>query len=142
MRDFAKVLIAYEAKGNNASGRNAPTRFGRAVEKLRAPLVALMGVGGFRLLLARALALSNAEVRWLRTVHIQADGSFQLPTEMVQLGRDEIANGEVVLVAHLLGLLVTLIGESLTLGLVQEAWPEAPIDDFDATQKADSKEKK
>jgi hypothetical protein len=48
---------------------------------------------------------------------------------------DAIANGgpvgtEVALTitAHLLGLLATFIGESLTLRLVREAWPEASLD--------------
>jgi hypothetical protein len=34
----------------------------------------------------------------------------------------------VVLVAQLLGLLVTFIGEDLTLGLVREIWPKLSLD--------------
>jgi hypothetical protein len=141
MRDFAKLLIAYEAKGNNAlGGENALQAFGRVVAKLRQPLVALTGIGGFRSLLSRALALANAEVRWLNAVHIKADGSLECPAEMAQVDKKEIANGEVVLIARLLGLLVTFIGESLTLRLVQDAWPGAPIDDFDSSKKGDGTE--
>jgi hypothetical protein len=38
----------------------------------------------------------------------------------------------VIVVAQLLGLLVTFIGEPLTLGLVGDAWPDAPVAGIDA----------
>jgi len=38
-------------------------------------------------------------------------------------------------VGHLLGLLATFIGESLTLRLACEAWPEALIDIVDSKEK-------
>ena len=38
---------------------------------------------------------------------------------------EELEMGGVVLVAHLLGLLATFIGESLTLRLARDAWPDA-----------------
>ena len=142
MLDFAKILIAYEAKENSASGRAVPAKFGRVVEKLRQPLVALTGVGGFRSLLSRALALASPEVRWLRAVHIRGDGALEGPAQMAQLDSEEIANGELVLIAHLLELLVTFIGEALTLRLVQDAWPGVPLNDFDPTKNARRKEQK
>ena len=45
----------------------------------------------------------------------------------VHLTDAEIAEGEAVLVAQLIGLLVTFIGEALTLHLLHEAWPQAPL---------------
>ena len=45
----------------------------------------------------------------------------------MQLADAEIAEGEAVLVAQLIGLLVTFIGEALTLHLLHEAWPEASL---------------
>jgi hypothetical protein len=44
-----------------------------------------------------------------------------------QLSDAEIAEGEAVLVAQLIGLLVTFIGATLTLHLLQEAWSETPL---------------
>jgi hypothetical protein len=142
MRDFAQRLIAYEARGNKSSGTNGRVRFGGVVEKLRGSLVTLSGAAGFRALLARALVLANPEVRWLRAVRVKADGSLETPAEMAQLDKAEIAQAEVVLVACLLRLLVTFIGEALTLRLVQDAWPGAPIKDFDSSQKSASTEEK
>jgi len=40
---------------------------------------------------------------------------------------DEAVNGGAVLVTQLLGLLVTFIGQALTLRLVRELWPDAPF---------------
>src|SRR5687767_9219455 len=111
MREFAQRLIAYEARGNKSSWPNGPGAFGGVVEKLRRPLASLTGTGGFRSLLSRALALASAEARWLRAVHIKADGSLECPAEMAQLDKEEVGHVEVVLVAQLLGLLVTFIGE-------------------------------
>ena len=116
--------------------------FGGVVEKLRGPLVTLSGTAGFRALLSRALTLANGEVRWFRAVQVKADGSLAAPAETAQLDKAEIARAEVALVAQLLGLLVTFIGEALTLRLVQDAWPGAPIHDFDFTQKGPGKEQK
>ena len=76
VRDFAQRLVAYEAMGKRPFERNART-FGRVIEKVRGPLAALTGVAGFRSLLSRALALANAEVHWLRAVHVKADGSLE-----------------------------------------------------------------
>lgn len=134
MREFAQRLIAYEARGNKSPGPKGRVAFGGVVEKLRGPLVTLSGVAGFRALLSRALVLAHAEVRWLRAVAVKPDGSLETPAEMAQLDQAEMAGAEVALVAQLLGLLVIFIGESLTLRLVQDAWPGAPIKDFDSSR--------
>jgi len=140
MRGLAQRLVDREANGKKPL--NARAAFGEVVAKLRRPLVALTGVNGFRALLSRALALANAEVRWLNAVHIKADGSLECPAEVAQLDKKEVAIGEAVLIAHFLGLLVTFIGESLTSRLVQDAWPGAPIKDFDSITAGASKKEK
>ena len=106
------------------AGANASTAF-RVCEKLRGPLGKIMGVGGFHSLLARAVRLSGAEAPWLRAVQIAADGSLEdlNRLEAEQDGRAGAA-GEAVLVAELLGLLVTFIGSDLTLRLLHEIWPK------------------
>ena len=131
MRDFAERLIAYETRGNKSSETKPQAGF-LVGEKLRQQLATLMGNAGFRALLSRALALGNAEVPWLRAMHVQADGSLEGLDELgAQVHRDEIFEGGVVLLAQLLGLLVAFIGEELTLRLVREAWPELSLNNFD-----------
>ena len=91
----------------------------------------MLGNGGFHALLSRAFALANPEVPWLRTVHINADGSLEGLEELhAQLDRDELFDGGVVLVVpKLLGLLVAFIGENLTLRLMREVWPKVLLND-------------
>jgi hypothetical protein len=134
MRGIAQRLSAYEAAESESSETRAPAAFS-VCEKLRGPLTRLSGINGFRSLLSRALALAGDEVRWLRVVHIRADGSLEVPAEIADLDHQEITNGEVVLVAQLLELLVTFIGETLTLSLVREVWPGALIDNIDSNKK-------
>jgi hypothetical protein len=131
MRDFADRLIAYETRGNKSSETKTPAAC-LVGEKLRPHLATLMGNVGFRALLSRALALANAEVPWLRAVRVKADGSFEELDELgAQVDPDEIFEGRVVLLAELLGLLVTFIGEDLTLRLVREVWPKLSLNNFD-----------
>ena len=131
MRDFAERLIAYETRGNKSSETKTPAIF-LIDEKLRPHLATLMGKVGFRALLSRALVLTNAEVPWLRALHVNADGSLEGLDELdAQIDPKEIFEGRVVLLAQLLGLLVAFIGENLTLRLVREVWPKLSLNDLD-----------
>jgi hypothetical protein len=131
MRNFAKRLIADEARGNKPSATKNPADFD-ACEKLRPNLATLMGNSGYHALLSRTLALAQAEVPWLRAVHVKADGSLEgVEEHHAQLDPDELFEGRVVLLAQLLGLLVAFIGKNLTLRLVGEVWPKAALDDLD-----------
>jgi hypothetical protein len=142
MRHFAKRLIVFEAGAKKSSAPKTPAAFD-VCEKLRPQLAALMGNGGFRALLARALLLARAEIPWLRAVQVRADGSLQGVEEQgALLAPAEFLEGRVVLVARLLGLLGTFIGERLTLRLVREVWPEVPLDDLDFGKGKEKHEKK
>ena len=122
--------MIYESAAAKPAGVNNSPAF-RVCEKLRQPLTRLAGVAGFRSLLSRALALANDEVRWMKAIHVRADGSLEgLDEAQAQLSETEIADGEIVLIAQLIGLLATFIGEELTLRLVQESWPDAAFDDM------------
>jgi hypothetical protein len=131
MRDFAERLIAYETKGNKFSETKTAAAF-LVGEKLGPHLATFMGKVGFSALLSRALVLANAEVPWLRAVHVKADGSLEvLDGPGAQVSPTEISEGNIVLLAQLLGLLVAFIGGSLTLRLVREIWPKVPLNDLD-----------
>ena len=131
MRNFAKRLMTHETSGNRSSGKNNSTDFHDS-DQLRPPLSTLMGNGGFRAILSRALALANAEVPWLRAVHVKADGSLEGLEELhAQLDPDEFVEGRIELLAQLLGLLVAFIGEDLTLRLVRDIWSKVSLDDLD-----------
>ena len=130
MRGVAERLIAHETSDNKASEPKVPAAF-QVVERLRSPLATLMGKAGFRVLVSRALGLAGKEVPWLRTVHVKADGALEGWEELQpQLDPEEWRAGGLALIAQLLGLLVALIGENLTLQLVREVWPKLPLDVF------------
>ncbi|RPJ39958.1 MAG: hypothetical protein EHM27_08715 [Deltaproteobacteria bacterium] len=131
MRTVARWLIAREAAAGYPPEAKAQAAF-RVCEKLRHYLSTFAGVAGFRSLLSRALILAKAEVSWLSAVEVKADGSLaELGSLATQHDRDEAEKGGVVLLAQLLGLLVTFIGVALTLRLVQDVWPDVPSDLMD-----------
>jgi hypothetical protein len=128
-RELAERLIACETRGRNSPETKTPAAF-FVCEKLRPYLATFMGSTGFRALLSRALAVANADDAWLRTVHVKTDGSlggFDGPD--VQVNPEARAEGSVVLVSQLLGLLVVFIGENLTVRMVRELWPKVPLTD-------------
>ena len=113
------------------------------MDRLRPRLATLMGDGGVRALLARALALATAEVSWLRVLKVGADGSLAgLDALGAPLEPEEFLEGRVVLLAQLLALLTAFIGPGLTSRLVSDTWPQIPPRDLDfGTEKNSEKAK-
>jgi hypothetical protein len=127
-RYLAQRLLAYESAAGKTS---EPTEFAafRVCETLRQPVCVLAGVAGFRSLLSRALTLARAEAPSLSAVQVAADGSLEGQDEFAsQSNQEQARDGGVILIAQLIGLLLTFIGEGLTLRLVQDVWPEAAFD--------------
>lgn len=126
MRDFARHLIAHEASGRKKSDLPESVAF-HVCENLQPHLATLMGNAGYRALLVRALMLATDGVPWLRAVQVNANGSLKgLDDLRAQLAPEEFAEGQVALLAQLLGMLVAFIGEDLTLRLVRDVWPQFP----------------
>jgi len=131
MRAFAGRLIADETKGNRSSEIKGPTAL-HIFEVLRPHLGTLMGTTGFRGLISRALMLASAEVPWLCRLQVRADGSVEgFDGTDDWADAEKTAEGNVVLVAQLLGLLVAFIGEQLALQMMREVWPSLSFDGLD-----------
>jgi hypothetical protein len=127
IRNLALDLIACEAAYAPTNGRVGDAM--RVCEKVRSPLVKLAGVVGVRSLMARTMALAKSEVFWLDSVQICADGSlegFDVAISPPDTLPPDEAGLEVLV--QLLGLLVTFIGEPLTLRLVRDVWPDVRSD--------------
>lgn len=120
LREVAERLLTIEDRARS-EGESAATR---VCGKLKELLGRLLGSGGFWALLSRALALAQAEARELHTVELKPDGA------LVGFKEDQ-RQAEVVLVAHILGLLVTFIGSTLTISLLRDVWPKAAIEQLD-----------
>ena len=132
MRTFAERLLDCETSANNEHSASDPPVSFRVCEKLRGNLTGLMGKSGFAALLSRALVLAGVEISWLRTMRTNADGSLDgLEEVRARLPEQQIAEGGVVLVARLLGLLVVFVGEDLTRVLLRRGWPELSIEDLE-----------
>lgn len=130
-QDLARRLLAFETAHDNSSATGVDAT-ARVIEELRLRLVKLAGVDGFRALLSRALTLAKAEVPSLTMVQVSEDGSLE-GFEKIGHSQDAEATGQagMILVAHLLELLVTFIGEPLTLRLVHDKSPDASMDGAD-----------
>jgi len=117
-RELAQRLVAYEGVGTGSAMADMHSA-SRVCDKLRRPITTLAGAAGFRSLLARALTLAKRESPVLGAWEVQADGSLQgLNGEAAQSGA--------VLIAHLIGLMITFIGEALTLQLLHDVWLDLP----------------
>jgi len=130
LRRFAQRLMAHETPLRSKSSDGAGQATFQVIDELRPQLVNVMGIGGFRGLLSRAIALGSEEVRWLRAVHVNADGSLAGFEEHPQLAPGQFVEGKVVLLAQLLGTLVALIGVPLTMRLVLDIWPKLSLGDL------------
>ena len=127
MRDLARRLVAVEAASQCATGAHVHEAV-RVCEKLQISLTRFAGSDGFTSLLRRALTLARAEIPSLQTIKLKPDGFLEgcevLAVDATNGGPEAV----VVIIAHLLGLLVTFIGEPFTLRLVREAWPDTSLD--------------
>jgi len=129
MLSLARRLLAGEPAGVESS-RGQADQAVRACEKMRVPLTKLIGAAGFASLMSRALALAKRQAPSLEGLRVEADGTLSgLNDPQPDSGAPDAAQHTgPILLAELLGLLVTFIGQPLTLGLLREAWPDASLE--------------
>jgi len=127
IRDWARRLIASEVDADPLSG---PTEHAalRVYENLRRQLCAPVGVDGFQALASRALSLAKSHSPRLTAVKVMANGGLQGLNEVeFQMGVDEGGDVGTLLIAQLLGLLFTLLGEAATIRLVEDLCPPIEV---------------
>lgn len=129
--DLVRRLLQHEAGGARDPASLAAA-VERACRKLSGELETLVGRGGVAALLGRAVNLAKREFAFLSAVRLQMDGPVALDGLGESLQGRSAAEAEaasVTLLAHLLGLLVNLVGEDLGLRPVMNVWsnvlPEA-----------------
>jgi hypothetical protein len=128
MRDLAQRLLALEAASQSEPDPNGHEGV-RVCDKLKISLTRFAGADGFTALLRRALALARADVPSLQSVKVTTDGRLEGLEEFAADARNPAVEAVTAIMAHLLGLLATFIGEPLTRRLVREAWPDAALDE-------------
>jgi hypothetical protein len=126
---LTRRVLALEAALSDPSNTEIE-RGAQACEKLRKSLTKLAGSSGYSMLISRAIALATQKDPSLQPLAVGSDGSLTGVDEVKRgLNGSHVAHhGGAIVLAELLGLLVSFIGESLTLTLVREAWPSASMD--------------
>ena len=119
--DWARKLIASEV---DAESTTAQTEFAtlRVYEKLRQQFRAPVGVDAFQALASRALSLTKSRFPTLSGVNVTADGGLLGLAEVeapLNLGQDSEVG--IILIAQMLRLFLTLLGEAATVRLIEDA---------------------
>lgn len=122
-RDLARSLVASEAEANTTALHTEPATV-RVYEKLRRQLSAPVGNDGFQALASRALALARSQSPRLGAVQVTANGGLRGlgGVESRTDGGEDGEDGEagITLIAQLLGLFLTFLGEATTLRLIED----------------------
>ena len=119
-RDLARSLIATEADAATTPLHTEPATV-RVYEKLRRQLGPSVGADGFQALASRALALAKSESPRLSAVQLTANGGLLgLGEAGSQTDVDVDGEAGIILIAQLLGLFLTFLGEATTLGLIED----------------------
>lgn len=117
LSELARRLLRHEAAGSREPAALAAAA-DRACEKLRDELETLVGPGGASALTRRARTLAGREFPFLVA-----------ETETVAPNPDEAEAANAAVLAHLVGLLVNLMGEELGLRPVRRVWPSVASGD-------------
>jgi hypothetical protein len=139
-RDLAHRLVACEAVAAKTTepGKSATLR---VYEKLRDGLSEFAGVAGFESIASRALALARTEDPSLNAVQVSSDGELHglgrdlgeienpIDIDKDRAGESQAGDGEIILIARILGLLLLFLGEAIVLSLLRITWPGAAFDD-------------
>jgi hypothetical protein len=137
-RDLARSLVAGEADASTTSLQTEPATV-RVYERLRRQLGAPVGADGFQALASRALALAKSESPLLSAVQLTANGGLRGLDE-VESYREADNDGEagIILIAQLLGLFLTFLGEATTLRLIEDLRLQSDLRTESATTSADT----
>ncbi|MEO8098147.1 MAG: hypothetical protein ABI811_10635 [Acidobacteriota bacterium] len=142
IRELAHRLLVRESTAGSQENEQAILRVS---EKFRRLLITLIGLMGYRTLLARTLTLARVQAPTLSAITVSADGSLEGFVSEHSSGngprnqarQDPSDDAAVTLIAQLLGLLAVFIGEGLTLHLVLTAWPDLPVSDTEPWRRND-----
>jgi hypothetical protein len=122
----AKLLLA--AEGDSGAGAAAcAAAAGRVYDKLAAQLAPLLGLAGVEALFVRSSKLARAELAVLADLVPAIEGSTERAAGLRAhlRGLEPSAAGEaaVVLFGSFLDLVITFIGDRLTIQILRGAWP-------------------
>ena len=124
LAELARRIVEHEADGSDPSASAAAVE--AACRRLKDHMVHVLGSGGVSALLGRALHLAQREQPLLAEVSVRGEpgACFTGLSESLAGRTDEEANAAAATVlTHVLGLLVTLLGEELGMKPIRKLWP-------------------
>ena len=137
-RELARSLVASEADAATPTLLTEPASV-RVYERLRRQLGAPVGTEGFHALASRALALAKSESPRLSAVQVTPNGDLSgLGDFESEMTADEDGEAGIILIAQLLGLFLTLLGEATTLRLIEDLRLQADSRTVSHASKADT----
>lgn len=120
IRDWASKLIASEVDADPASAQTGLATL-RVYERLRRQLSAPVGADAFQALASRALSLTKSQFPRLSTVNIATNGGLRGLAEVeAPLSADGDVEVGVILIAQMLRLFLSLLGDAATVRLIEE----------------------
>ena len=135
LREAATRLLEHEAGGDQATAEDLAAAAGRLLERLLQRLAQVIGPGGVEAILLRTVALRRAEFPFLdqRVVPVRKSErpGEALRARLQQLEPDVIKEVSIILVATVVGLLATLIGDGLAWSLVRDLWPDTLLSEIE-----------
>lgn len=124
--------VAHDIITHALDHRDGPGEVAAAIEHVFEELYALMsplvGPTGFASVIRRAHHLSRSECRFLDAATIESMPLAKAGIEslIAREGGEPVTGCATLLMAQVLALLCSFIGEELTLRLVRRAWPHLP----------------
>lgn len=137
VRELAKYLVAFESCIASPPRTPGILEF-RIFARLCKPFAAISGNQGLQPLLVRALESAHLDYPWLETARVSLDGEVQGLGSLGQsLSEGAAAAGELAMIASLVELLRTFLGDGVTMQLLRSIWPLVTLiqlDDQSASQ--------
>ena len=131
IRSIAETLVV---SGSTALSAR-PGALTLSLIALRPNLLTLMGRGGLRTLVARALFLVSHRFPALWGVRTIDDGTLVgLEDACATLSDSEFDEVRLLFLTEILLLLLEFLGPGMTRAVISESWPHAPLDDIDLSQ--------
>lgn len=124
-RELAQWILQHERELGAKPESGARIGLAERVLRRLAPGVAtLVTSTGYRTLLARALRLAQAEFPILGALRIPTSGEYLKGGPAPRSGATD--DSLVALIANLIALLTTFIGDDLTDNIIRGVWPDSP----------------
>lgn len=127
---LASRIVEDEAQRIPASAHDVDIILG-VCDKMHPPLSRMAGTISYQALLSRALVLALPDAPTLAALRFEGDGRLVFDPKnppAVALDPDAVRHDAIVLVTAFLNLLMTLVGDVVTVRIIRQVWPEVTIE--------------